>query len=143
MRPHVRVCGISFDSTDSILAIVDFDAEGGCEFVLSETKRIGLGDHENETCLQAFQRLLTAIVKDNKIDAIAIRKCTYSGKYPSGAASVKMEAILQLADIKTVLLDSRSITAICGKNKCSIPPQVNKYQHDAFKAAFALAHAES
>lgn len=136
---NVRVCGISFDSRDAIIAIVDFLDDNSFQFVESKTKRIELGDHEDATYLKSFCRVVTALVKDNNVNRIAIRKCIYSGKYQSGAPSLKMEAVLQLAEVSTTLLASKSIAAICDKHGCEIPGAVKKYQTEAFRAAFAFA----
>lgn len=135
----MRICGISFESTAAILAIADFDDDGQCRIVDTEAKRADIGNHEDDACLKSFHRLIAALVNDHGIERIAIRKCTYSGKYQSGAPSLKMEAILQLADVPTVLLAPKTVNTACDKNGCQIPGELNKYQHDAFKAAFALA----
>jgi len=135
----MRICGISFDSTAAVLVIADFSDDGEVEIVDTETKRAKLGNHEDEACLNSFHRLISAVVNDHAIKQIAIRKCTYAGKYQSGAASLKMEAILQLADVPTVLIAPRSANAACDNHNCVIPSELNKYQHDAFRAAFALA----
>jgi hypothetical protein len=135
----MRICGISFDSSVAIIVIADFDLEGQCRIVEAETKRVDLLNHEDDACLKNFHRLITALVNDHDIDRIAIRKCTYSGKYQSGASSLKMEAILQLAEVPTELLAPKTVNKVCEKNECEIPEELNKYQHDAFRAAFALA----
>ena len=138
----MRICGISFEPTSAVVVIVECSPPNGVAVVDSETKRIPMDDHQDSDCLRSFTRTIAAIVRDYKIESIAIRKCTYSGKYQSGAPSIKMEALLQVLDAATALLSPQTIASRCKSSEFAIPNCINKYQHDAFKAAFAHASQE-
>ena len=134
----MKICGVSFDSNTAIIAIVEFEPSGAYALCETETKRLGIDDHKKDACLTDFARLLGTIASDHEVSKFAVRRCTYSGLYSSSAASIKMEALFQLAEIKTVLLDPKTINKSCDENCVEIPSQINKYQNEAFKAAFAV-----
>ena len=134
-----RVCGISFEPSSAAVAIIECSQSGTISLVDSETKRIALNDHQDTDCLRSFIQTVNALVRDFAIDAIAIRKCTYSGKYQSGAPSLKMEALLQVTDVTTALVSPQTVASRCKSTKVAIPENLNKYQHDAFNVAVAYA----
>ncbi len=139
----MRICGMSFEPANAVIAIIECSPPHDIAVVNSEIKRIPLDDHQDSNCLRSFTRTITALVRDYKIESIAIRKCTYSGKYQSGAPSIKMEALLQVLDVTTALLSPQTIASRCKSSEFAIPECLNKYQHDAFKAAFAHASQET
>lgn len=57
----------------------------------------------------------------------------------SGAAAIKMEALLQLMDIPVDLLAPQSINAVAKTANVVIPSCLKAYQHEAFQAALADA----
>ena len=139
MTIKMRICGISFEPSSAAVAIIECSQSGTISLVDSETKRIPLDDHQDSDCLRSFVRTVNALVRDFAVDSIAIRKCTYSGKYQSGAASLKMEALLQVADVTTALVSPQTVASRCKSNNFTVPENLKKYQHDAFKVAFAHA----
>lgn len=134
----MRICGISFEAANAVAVIIESLA-GEVSLVETEVKRIPLSDHEDSDCLKGFLEAAKSFVHDHSVDAFAIRKCTYAGKFRSGAAALKMEALLQVSDVNTELLSAQTVTARCRSSDFAVPGTLNKYQHDAFKVAFALA----
>ena len=132
----MRICGISFEAKAAVVAIVDFVTGQLVSHLDTETRRISLNDHEDADCLRSFQQTVRTFLTDNSVDAVAIRRCTYSGKFQSGAATLKMEALLQVLDIDTVLVPGQTIASNFQDDEHAIPDSLRAYQHDAFRAAF-------
>ena len=135
----MRICGIAFEPTNAVIAIIECSPPYATTVVDSEIKRIPLDDHQDSDCLRSFTRTIEALIRDYAIDSIAVRKCTYSGKYQSGTPAIKMEALLQILDARIELLSPQTIASRCKSSAFTIPDGLNKYQHDAFKTAYAHA----
>ena len=132
----MRICGISFEARATVVVIVDFVTGQPVSHVDTETRRISLNAHEDADCLRSFQQTVRTFLTDNSVDAVAIRRCTYSGKYQSGAATLKMEALLQVLEIHTILVPAQTIASNFHDDEHEIPNSLRAYQHDAFRAAF-------
>lgn len=135
----MRICGISFNSSNTALAIIDCSQDGTISLIDCPIKQLPLDDHEDCTCLHSFFKTVNALVRDFSIQSIAIRKCTYSGQYQSGAPAMKMEALFQVANVDTVLISPKTVASCFKSGKIAIPTILNKYQHEAFKVAVTFA----
>jgi hypothetical protein len=133
----MRICGISFEPKAAVVALVDFVEGQAAAHVDTETRRISLNDHEDGDCLRSFQQTVRAFLTDNSVDVVSIRRCTYSGKYQSGAPPLKMEALLQVLEIETFLIPVQTITGNFQDGEIEMPDSLRAYQHDAFKTAWA------
>jgi len=130
----MRIVGISFEAKAAVVAIIDFSAGSPASHVDSETRRIALNDHEDADCLRSFQQTVKTFLTDNSVDTVAIRRCTYSGEYQSGATPLKMEALLQVLEVETVLIPGQTISSSFDDNFV-FPETLRAYQHDAFRVA--------
>ena len=134
----MRICGVSFESTASVVTLIDFDDTTTIAHIPAETRKITMNDHEDDDCLRGFQQTARTFLTDNSVVAVAIRKCTSSGKYQSGAPAMKMEALLQVLDFDTALIPGKTVTTDFDKVDISPPDTVLAYQRDAFKTACVL-----
>lgn len=134
----MRVCGVSFEPRACVVALIEMGDDAEVTHIPAETRRISLGNHEDDVALRGFQQTARAFLTDNSVDVVAIKRCTYSGRYQSGASSIKMEALLQVLEFDTVLLAGQTVTREFGKIEISIPQSVLGYQHDAFMTAIVL-----
>jgi hypothetical protein len=138
----MRICGVCLDSDGATVVIVDTDASGDVVVHETEVRRIRLADHQDASSLRDFAQTLASFIRDFSIDAIAVRRCTYKGKYVSGAAAIKMEALLQLSEVPVTLLSPQTIKAARKKSVVAAPAVLKGYQHDAFDAALTRAQSE-
>ena len=134
----MRICGVSFESRACVVTLIDLDVTANVTHILTETKRISLQNHDDDEVLRGFQQTARTFLTDNSVDLVAIKRCTYSGKYQSGAPSLKMEALLQVLDFETVLLAGQTVTREFDKLDITIPQGVLAYQNDACKTAIVL-----
>ena len=120
----MRVCGVSFESKACVVTLIDLDVTVNVTHIPTETKRISLGSHDDDEALRGFQQTVRTFLTDNAVDVVAIKRCTYSGKFQSGAPSMKMEALLQILDFETVLLAGQTVTGEFDKLEINIPQGV-------------------
>lgn len=132
------VCGVSFESQAAVLAIVERESANALSHVPISVKRIPLDDHTDPAILRAFLQGISTVVSDHAIDALAIRKCTYAGKYQSGAPSIKMEGLLLVTDVDTHLLTTQAIKKAFEASGLEYPTTLAKFQHPAFETAVAF-----
>lgn len=133
----MRICGVSFGSEVASIVAIECKPDKAYDVLDSGIRKIQLSNHEDENILRDFARTLSSFIRDNKIDAIVIRKCTYKGKYMSGAAAIKMEALFQLNQCKVILISPQTIKSTYKKSKIAHPNEIKAYQHEAFETAVA------
>lgn len=132
------ICGVSFESKACVVTLIDFKEASDITHIHRETRRVTLDDHEEDFSLRGFQQTARAFLTDNSVNLVAIKKCVYSGKYQSGAPSLKMEALLQVLPVDSVLIPGQKVNREFNKHTIEIPDSVLVYQHDAFKTATVL-----
>jgi hypothetical protein len=139
----MRCCGADISGKDLILAIVE-NKSGSFEYVPTKPPKITLKDDEDQNLVKLFSETVSAFVRANNIDLIAIKKRATKGKFTGGSVTFKIEGILQLLPDCTVKLYAPA--TIAAKNKAmkfELPDDINAYQKDAFLAACcALATAD-
>jgi Holliday junction resolvasome RuvABC endonuclease subunit len=138
----MRICGIDPDSDGANVAVIDVQADIAVSVVESEVRRIRLTDHEDSLSLQDFSRTLASFLRDMSVDMVAVRRCTYKGKYMSGAAALKIEAMIQVNGVPVRLISPQTIKAVRKKTEMIAPESLRRYQHEAFDAAVACAQPE-
>src|SRR5215831_9690446 len=135
----MRICGVSLDSSGATVVVVDADEAGNVIVHETEIRKIPLTNHEDASALQDFAQTWASFLRDHSIGEIALRRCTYKGKYTSGAAAIKMEALLQLCAVSVELLSPQTINAVRRKLDATLPDGLKNYQQEAFRAALAKA----
>ncbi|KMM84614.1 Protein of unknown function [Pseudomonas taetrolens] len=133
----MTICGIEIKGSEAIFALATQGADG-LEHLAIATKKIALDDDEDAASVKAFAAALAAFVKANAITRIAIKKRSKKGEFAGGPTTFKIEGILQLLDdCEVQLLSPQTLNAQFKKHAFDLPASLNKYQHEAFKAACA------
>lgn len=135
----MRICGIEIKASEAIFAIIDCN-DGSIEFVPSATKRLSLNDHDTQNAVRLFFDTISAYIRNNGIDVVAIKKRNKNGEYAGGPTTFKIEGLIQMTQGCDVLLISpQTIAASMRRNEFDIPASLLKYQHDAYLAACCCA----
>ena len=130
----MTICGIEIKGSEAIFALVT----PKLEHVAVATKKIALDDDENAASVKAFAADLAAFVKAQGITRIVIKKRSKKGEFAGGPTTFKIEGIFQLLnDCDVQLLSPQTLNAQFKKHAFELPATLNKYQHEAFKAACA------
>ena len=132
----MTICGIEIKGSEAIFAMATQGANG-LEHVASATEKIALDDDQAAN-VKAFAVQIAAFVKANAITRIAIKKRSKKGEFAGGPTTFKIEGIIQLLDdCEVQLLSPQTLNAQYKKHAFELPASLNKYQHEAFKAACA------
>lgn len=131
----MRIVGAAPASGSVALVVVDIDGEAWTLVDTRATRRLFLGNHDVSVDLRAFKEALDAFVNSHGVDHVIVRRATYKGQKRSGAAAIKIEALLQLGSYKTTLVSAQSITKHLASLGVERPDSLMAYQADAFAAA--------
>ncbi len=133
----MTICGIDIKGSEAIFAVAT-QGPDGLQHLTIATKKIALDDDDDALNVKAFAAQVTAFVKTNAITRIAIKKRSKKGEFAGGPTTFKIEGIIQLLDACEVqLLSPQTLNAQFKKHAFELPASLNKYQHDAYKAACA------
>ncbi len=128
----MTICGIEIKGSEAIIAVAAPDLT----HVALATKKIALEDDDEAANVKAFASQVAAFVRNNGITRIAVKKRSKKGEFAGGPTTFKIEGVLQLLDgVEVTLLSPQTINAQNKKHDFALPGTLNKYQHEAFKAA--------
>ena len=131
----MKLCGIEIKGSEAIIAVASLDGQVLSHVALS-TKKIALDDDDAAAHVKLFAAQVAAFVRENSIDRIAIKKRSKKGEFAGGPTTFKIEGIFQLLDsCEVTLLSPQTINAQAKKHDVALPATLNKYQHEAYKAA--------
>ncbi|MBN2647275.1 MAG: DUF3010 family protein [Thiotrichales bacterium] len=137
----MRVLGIELVGSEAVVALVEW--QNGF-FYLPEcrARRVSCRNPDVNDDLRYFQKSLSKLVEDYKIDRIVIRERMKKGKFAGGADGFKLEAVLQLLDnCEVQLMHSATQSAIFKRFPLSIAfneTGLKKFQQGAFEMAYAV-----
>jgi len=131
----MTLCGIEIKGSEAIIAVASLNNQTLTHVALA-TKKIALEDDDEATNVKAFATQVKAFVQDNAIERIAIKKRSKKGEFAGGPTTFKIEGVFQLLEgVEVTLLSPQTINAQNKKHNFDLPATLNKYQHEAFKAA--------
>ncbi|PNB73093.1 DUF3010 domain-containing protein [Pseudomonas sp. GW456-E7] len=131
----MKVCGIEIKGSEAIIAVATLDGQTLSHLALA-TKKIALDDDDEAANVKVFAAQVASFVRENSIDRIAIKKRSKKGEFAGGPTTFKIEGVFQLLEnCDVTLLSPQTITAQCKNFNVELPQTLNKYQHEAFKAA--------
>jgi len=131
----MNICGVEIKGSEAIFAVAT-RASGAPEHLPLATKKIALEDDDEAANVKAFARQISTFIHENAITHIAIKKRSKKGEFAGGPTTFKIETIFQLLDdCDVVLLSPQTINAQMKKHTFDLPAGLNKYQHEAYKAA--------
>ncbi|WP_434704161.1 DUF3010 family protein [Pseudomonas sp. Z1-12] len=129
------ICGIEIKGSEAIIAVASLDQQALSHVALS-TKKIALDDDDDAANVKAFAAQVRTFVTDNGIERIAIKKRSKKGEFAGGPTTFKIEGVFQLLEgCEVTLLSPQTINAQSKKYDFALPATLNKYQHEAYKAA--------
>jgi len=134
----MKICGIDIKASEAIFALVSQQGDV-LEHLPLPLKKLTLEDDEDAAQVKAFARQLAEFVSTSGVTHLAIKKRSKKGEFAGGPVTFKIEGLLQLlggCDVQ--LVSPQTINAQARKHDIALPASLNKYQHDAYKAACAL-----
>ncbi|MGE7958599.1 DUF3010 family protein [Pseudomonas sp. NPDC089530] len=133
----MSICGIEIKGSEAIFALATLQ-DGTPHHQANACKKIALDDDDEAANVKAFAAQVAAFVRDNGIQRIAIKKRSKKGEFAGGPTTFKIEGVFQLLDgCEVTLLSPQTINAQIKKHNPDLPATLNKYQHEAYKAACA------
>ena len=133
----MNICGVEIKASEAIFAIASRDGAAPQHVAIS-TKKLALEDDDQAANVKAFAAQLRALINENGIQRIAIKKRGKKGEFAGGPTTFKIEAVFQLLDnCEVTLVSPQTISAQHKKHDFALPASLNKYQHEAYKAACA------
>ena len=134
----MKTCGVEIKASEAIFALASLDGSAVTHVPLI-LKKLALEDDEVVANVRAFAAQAAAFVAEHGIQRLAIKKRSKKGEFAGGPTTFKIEGILQLLEgCETVLVSPQTMSAQAKKLGAELPASLNKYQHDAFKAACAV-----
>ncbi|WP_332846971.1 DUF3010 family protein [Pseudomonas lactucae] len=131
----MSICGIEIKGSEAIIAVASLDNQALTHAALA-IKKIALEDDDEAANVKAFAAQVKAFVQANAITRIAIKKRSKKGEFAGGPTTFKIEGVFQLLDgVEVTLLSPQTINAQNKKHNFELPATLNKYQHEAYKAA--------
>jgi len=131
----MKICGIEIKGSEAIIAVASVD-NLALNHVALATKKIALEDDDEAANVKAFAAQVAAFVRENAIERIAIKKRSKKGEFAGGPTTFKIEGVFQLLEgCEVTLLSPQTINAQNKKHDFVLPATLNKYQHEAYKAA--------
>jgi len=132
---HMNICGVEIKGSEAIFAVAT-RASGVLEHLPLAVKKIALEDDDEAANVKAFAQKIITFVRENGIAHIAIKKRSKKGEFAGGPTTFKIETVFQLLDdCEVTLLSPQTINAQFKKHAFDLPAALNKYQHEAYKAA--------
>ena len=131
------ICGIEIKGSEAIFAMATRQ-QGDIEHLPLAIKKIGLEDDDESANVKAFAAQIASFVRENGISHLVIKKRSKKGEFAGGPTTFKIETVFQLlTDCDVTLLSPQTINAQNKKHNFALPASLNKYQHEAYKAACA------
>ncbi|UII71134.1 DUF3010 family protein [Pseudomonas sp. HN11] len=131
----MKICGIEIKGSEAIIAVTSLDNQTLSHVALA-TKKIALNDDDETANVKAFAAQVKVFVQEHGITRIAIKKRSKKGEFAGGPTTFKIEGVFQLLDaVEVTLLSPQTINAQNKKHNFDLPATLNKYQHEAYKAA--------
>ncbi|QIH11390.1 MULTISPECIES: DUF3010 family protein [unclassified Pseudomonas] len=133
----MSICGIEIKGSEAIFALASLQG-GTLEHQAIAVKKIALEDDDEAANVRTFAAQVRDFVRKQGITRIAIKKRSKKGEFAGGPTTFKIEGVFQLLEnCEVTLLSPQTLTAQHKKHGYELPASLNKYQHEAYKAACA------
>lgn len=131
----MKICGIEIKASEAIIAVASLENQA-LHHVALATRKIALEDDDEASNVKAFAAQVKAFVQEHAIERIAIKKRSKKGEFAGGPTTFKIEGVFQLLEgVEVTLLSPQTLNAQNKKHNFALPTTLNKYQHEAYKAA--------
>ncbi len=132
----MKVCGIELKSNYTVLTLVDYSSDDIIDYIDLKIKKIVLDDDEDKNSVLKYVDEISTFFLGNKVEKILIKKRSKKGAFSGGAVSFKMEGLIQIySNAEVKLVTSQSVSSYEKKNDIVFPPELKKYQEQAYLAA--------
>lgn len=129
------ICGVEIKGSEAIFALATLQ-HGGIEHLPLAVKKIALEEDDESANVKAFATQIASFIRENGVSHIVIKKRSKKGEFAGGPTTFKIETVFQLlSDCQVTLLSPQTINAQNKKHDFALPASLNKYQHEAYKAA--------
>ncbi len=129
------ICGVEIKGSEAIFALATLQ-QSGLEHLPLATKKLALADDDESANVKTFATQIAGFVRENGISHVVIKKRSKKGEFAGGPTTFKIETVFQLLrDCEVTLLSPQTINAQNKKHDFTLPASLNKYQHEAYKAA--------
>ncbi|MGC5699563.1 DUF3010 family protein [Pseudomonas sp. NFXW11] len=133
----MSICGIEIKGSEAIFALATLQ-DGAPQHLALNIKKIALDDDDEASNVRSFAAQVAAFVREQGISRIAIKKRSKKGEFAGGPTTFKIEGVLQLLEhCEVTLVSPQTLSAQHKKHAYELPASLNKYQHEAYKAACA------
>lgn len=142
----MRICGVELTGNDAVICLLNLE---GQQFNIPDcrVRKLSLPKEHTRDDLKQFQTAFAQLMRDYKVDKVAIKGRLPKGKFAGGAVSFKLEAAIQLlADIEVILLSSSQAKAALADNPLHIPfadTELKGFQEAAFITAYVAHHSNA
>ncbi|RMR28735.1 hypothetical protein ALP36_01398 [Pseudomonas syringae pv. coriandricola] len=131
------ICGVEIKGSEAIFALATRQG-GDIGHLPLVTKKLALEDDDEAANVKVFASQLAGFVRENGVSHVVIKKRSKKGEFAGGPTTFKIETIFQLmSDCEVLLISPQTINAQNKKHNFALPDTLNKYQHEAYKAACA------
>ena len=136
----MRICGVDLVSNDAVICLLFLENN---QFNIPEcrVRKLTLPKDHSRGDLQYFEASFAKLMRDYKVDKVAIRERMPKGKFAGSAISFKLEAAIQLiSEIDVEILSLTQIKAAQKENQLPIAFEdtgLKAFQKDAFTVAYA------
>ena len=132
----MRGCGVAFSGSDAVMTVLEGDADEWL-VVHATPRRLSVSDIFDTAAVKNFQVQVRAFLAEQAPDVVVVKKRATSGKFAGGAASFRMGGVVQVTAEVPVEFVSPQAIAKCVKNEpVALPSGLNRYQEEAFRAAY-------
>jgi hypothetical protein len=138
---YMRVCGVEIKGSDAIVVVID-GTKDDFEIIDTGVQKIKLGDSNESEDVKIFNEKFHLFVRNNNINKIGIKKRNTKGRFAGGAASFKIEGIIQLS--KDSIVELIAPVSISSTIKKLPPPSANQlfeYQKGSYETAYVFLAA--
>lgn len=136
----MKICGVDLVSNDAVICLLFLENN---QFNIPEcrVRKLTLPKDHSRGDLQYFEASFAKLMRDYKVDKVAIRERAPKGKFAGSAISFKLEAAIQLiSEIDVEILSLTQIKAAQKENQLPIAFEdtgLKAFQKDAFTVAYA------
>ncbi len=132
----MKYCGIELKGSEARIISIDHDGED-YEFIAINIKKIKLNDTKSQEAARSFRADFQKLFGDNDFNKIAVKERGTKGKFAGGAASFKMEGLIQSLDYNVEVIHTATIKSRIKDKKLNMAG-INNYQEEALKVALSL-----
>ena len=132
-----KVCGIEIKGSAAIIVVLE-GTTTDFKVIPTKFKKLSLADSTNQADVKAFYQTINEFFKTHQFDKIGIKARGTKGKFAGGATTFKIEGLIQLAAVPSVILMHGATIKAKLKKETVVFDGVNSYQLEAMRLGYCL-----